>query len=93
MKEDLYTDFPKFYSTDKKKIDNLLTSVSMYCCTFSYITVRDYIDLYRKLSPGVEVKDGSIFWCIEYEDLRGNMRVKKDKTKGWYLEMPAAYLF
>lgn len=64
MTGDVYTDFPKLYSTDKKKIDNLLTSVSMYCRTFSYITVRDYIDLYRKISPGVEVKDGSIFWCI-----------------------------
>ena len=85
---DEYTNFPILYSTDKKLIDTFMTDISAYCRTF-----KDYIELYRKLKPGVEIKNGSIDWCIEYEDLRGNMRVKKEKTKGWYLEIPAAYMF
>lgn len=94
IEEDLYTDFPKLYSTDKKKAEKLLNSAVSYCRTCGYINVRDYIDPYRHHNPGVEVdRDGSIDWCVEYKDLKDNVRIKKDKEKGWYLEMPAAYLF
>ena len=94
MEEDLYTDFPKLYSTDKKKAEKLLNSVVSYCRTCGYINVRDYVDMFRHYNHGVKVeKDGSIDWCIEYKDLKDRVKIKKDKTKGWYLEMPAAYLF
>ena len=94
MNEDLYIDFPKLYSTDKKKAEKLLNSVVSYCRTCDYINVRDYVDLYRHHNPGCKVeKDGSIDWCVEYKDLKDNVKIKKDKSEGWYLEMPAAYLF
>lgn len=94
MDEFQLTDFPKLYSTDKKKAEKLLNSVVSYCRTCDYINVRDYVDMFRHHNPGVEVeKDGSIDWCVEYKDLKDNVRIKKDKEKGRYLEMPAAYLF
>lgn len=94
MNDDLYIYFPKLYSTDKKKAEKLLNGVLSYCRICEYINVRDYVDMFRHYNPGVKVeKDGSIDWCIEYKDLKDRIKIKKDKSKGWYLDMPASYLF
>ena len=63
---------------------------------FTYITIQDFVRIWfdmREDQSNTYVQSASVQWCVEYKNLKGNVKIKKDKTKGWYLEMPAAYLF
>lgn len=96
MDKEEITDFPIFYSTDKKKVIEFADKVYNLAKHYGWINIRDFIKLWYE--PYVGTKDslvysGSVQWCVEYKDLPRKHNIKKDKTHGWYLEMPAAYLF
>ncbi len=96
MDEFQLTDFPKLYSTNKKDIARFAEQVYNYAKYYSYITIRDFVRLWfnlREDRSNAYIQSASVQWCVEYKDLKDNVKIKKDKEKGWYLEMPAAYLF
>lgn len=88
MVEEL-TEFPIFYSTNKKDIVEFADKVYTLAKKYGWINIKDFVDLWGKDTN----MPGSVEWCVEYKDLPKKPNIKKDKTKGWYLEMPASYLF
>lgn len=96
MDEFQLTDFPKFYSTNKKDIERFAERVYSYAKYYSYITIRDFVRLWfdmREDQFNNHIQSASVEWCIEYKDLPKRHDIKKDKSKGWYLEMPTSYKF
>lgn len=96
MDEFQLTDFPKLYSTNKKDVERFSAQVYEYAKRYGYITIRDFVRLWfnlREDRSNTYIQSASVQWCVEYKDLPKRHDIKKDKTKGWYLEMPAAYMF
>lgn len=96
MDEFQLTDFPKLYSTNKKDVERFAEQVYNYAKYYGYITICDFVRLWFNLREDQSnnyIQSASVQWCIEYKDLPKRHDIKKDKTKGWYLEMPAAYMF
>lgn len=96
MKKEELTEFPIFHSGNKKDIVDFADKVYGLAKKYGWINIKDFIDLWYEpyFFPPTSIKDkGSINWCVEYKDLPKKPNIKKDKTKGWYLEMPASYLF
>lgn len=94
MVEEL-TEFPVFYSGNKKDVTEFADKVYNLAKKYGWINIKDFIELWYDsyFFPPKSMKKGSINWCVEYKDLPKKPNIKKDKTKGWYLEMPASYLF
>ena len=82
-------DFPIFYSTNKKDIVEFADKVYTLAKKYGWINIKDFVNLWGK-DDNIQ---GSVGWCVEYRDLPKKPNIKKDKNKGWYLEMPASYLF
>lgn len=96
MDEFQLTDFPKLYSTNKKEVERFADQVYNYAKYYSYITVRDFVRLWfnlRENQSNSYVQSASVQWCVEYKDLPKRHDIKKDNVKGWYLDMPASYMF
>lgn len=96
MDEFQLTDFPKLYSTNKKDVERFSEQVYEYTKRYGYITIRDFVHIWFGLKEGESneyVQSAAVDWCVEYKDLPKRHDIKKDKEKGWYLEIPAAYLF
>lgn len=96
MDEFQLTEFPKFYFGNKKKAEYFAAEVYKYAKQFTYITIRDFVRVWfdmKEDQANTYTQSASVEWCVEYRDLPKKYNIKKDKQKGWYLEMPAAYLF
>lgn len=96
MDEIQLTEFPKFYWSNKKKVERFASQVYEYAKHFTYITIQDFVRIWfdmREDQVNAYTQSASVEWCVEYKDLPKKYNIKKDKEKGWYLEMPASYMF
>ena len=87
--------FCTIYSRSKLQLIDLYKKLHEHAKTYGYLTVKDYVRIWQKISEGKEAlttQSASDEWGVTVHDFPAKISIKKHPINGYYLHMPSTYL-